>query len=861
MQRFIQWLIGSTGQAPAGARDWRIGFIADHNNYVVLALVAVAVALVCLTVRSYRREGDAPSRAKAMLAGIRIGVIALMLLVLFQPAVVFRFVNTLYTSVAVLVDDSLSMSFADRYANGADLDRLSRAAKLSPEEIPDQSRTQIVRRIMSGTDGVLAELAADHPLLLMRFSTDSPGRDAYTQPLGAIDAVERSAGPASAEPGVDEELARVFADLAGTGYETNISAALRDALESLQGRRVAGIVIVSDGQITTPDERDRLAGTLGYAAQSGVPLYSVMVGDPTPPKDLTVTALDGPEQVRRGGRAEFTVSLAHRNLGGQEVTVRLLERRAGQSEWTDTGLSRTVTLTGPGGTRSRGVQSVRIDVEPDELGELAYRAEVDPRPDEVNPDDNAAEARLLVSDEKINVLLISAEANWEFRYLKNLLLRQDELYRVSVWQQNADPEINQAASTGMKLQALPRTLEELIGNGGGELGPDPDASPEQRHPGYDVIILHDPAATRDGFDENFVKLLKTFVARHGGGLCYVAGTKHSEPTLRGNQAYKPLADLLPVTLAPNTVDTLERIRRTEPEPWPLRLTSYGLDHPVTRLGGAVDDSVGIWRILPGSFWSHPVARIKPAARVLAVSSNPTRRTDRNEPEPLIAVQGVGRGQVVYMGIADTWRWRFVEEGAHRQRLWGNIIRYLATLQPRQVVITAGGERFSAGERITLDVEAYDEKFQPLTDETFEVHRIDAATGEADTLVLEKLAGKPGRYRKTIVADKTGTFELTAMKDDPLAAQKVASKRIVVELPQAESRRTEADAEVMSIVASRPENFLRIDEVGRLAELIPPGKLTADRYEARELWDSNLTLVLIVVLLGVEWVLRKKYNMA
>jgi len=859
MQRFIQWLVGSTGSAPAGARDWRIGFIADHNNYVVLALVAVAVGLVYLTIHSYRREGDAPARAKATLAGIRIGVIALMLLVLFQPAVVFRFVNTLYTSVAVLVDDSLSMSFADRYAGGADLDRLSRATGLRPEAIPGRSRTQILRRMMSGPEGILAKLAQDHPLLLMRFSTDSPSSEAYTQLLGVVDVVDRQEqGVSAGETDVNEDLARMMGCLSGAGYETNIPAALRAAVERLQGRRVAGVVLVSDGQITTADERDRLAGALGYAAQSGVPLYSVMVGDPTLPKNLIVTGLDGPEQVRRGGQAEFTVSLAHRNLGGQDVTVRLLVRGPGQGEWTDTGLARTVRLTGRDDVQSRSVQSIRFDIEPDELGELAYRAVVDPIPDEANPDDNAAEARLLVSDEKISVLLISAEADWEFRYLKNLLLRQDDLYRVSVWQQNADPEINQAASTGMKLRALPRTLEQIIGTGG---DPSVDDDGQTRHVGYDVIILHDPMATEDGFDETFVNLLKTFVARHGGGLCYIAGTKYSESVLRGHEDYRALADLLPVTLAPNTVETLERIRKAQPEPWPVGLTSYGLDHPVTRLGGSADDTAGVWRILPGSFWSHPVARTKPAARVLAVSSNPTRRTQRNQPEPLIAVQGVGRGQVLYVGFKDTWRWRFVEEGAYRQRLWGNIIRYLATLQPRQVVITAGGERFSAGERITLDVEAYDEKFQPLTDETFEVQRIDTATGETDALVLEKLAGKPGRYRKTIVADKTGTFELTAMKDDPLADQKVASKRIVVALPQAELRRREADAEVMSNVASRPENFLRIDEAGRLAELIPPGRLTADRYESRELWDSNLTLILIVVLLGVEWILRKKYNMA
>ncbi len=849
MDRILTWLIGA--DALSGAEGWRFGFVAEYNNYVVLGLLAVLAGLVYLTVRSYRREGEHPPRVKATLAALRIAAIVLTMLVLLRPAIVLRYVNTVYTTLAVLVDDSLSMSFTDRYADAEQRAAVAETADETPDKLAETSRLEIARRALNGEDGPLTKLTAEHPVMVVGYSTDSPGRESYTRTVGTIDKVGDGKNPDDNPAPNDEsdEAAELLGELSGAGFETDIAAALRDTLDRLQGKRVAGVVLVSDGQVTTRDPADRLAGALDYARRRGVPIYPVLVGDPTPPKNLAVTSLVGPREVRREAPVTMTATLAHRNLNARPVEVRLLRRRDDATEWTDTAVSEQVVLDG-GEDRSRGVTTVELKFTPQELGRFVYRAVVEPSADEVNPRDNTADARLWVSDEKINVLLVGAGPDWEFRYLKRMLLRQPDLYRMSVWQQNADEEINQAASTGMKLSRLPQTLEELIGSPGGT-----------PYPGYDVIILHDPTPTENGMDADFAEMLQTFVERHGGGLCYIAGTKNTAANMLNDPALAPLAALSPVVLAPNTMDAVEIIRRKKPESWRMILDAYGLDHPITRLADSAEDSQTVWRALPGTYWSHPVARIKPAARVLAVSENPVRRTDRNEPEPVIAVQPVGRGQVVYVGVQEIWRWRVLRDGEFHRRLWSNVVRFLATLQPRMVTITAGGDTFTAGERITVEAEVYDEKFEPLTAESFTVRLVDVETGDAQSVDLPAVEDRPGRYRKTITIARTGAYELTALADDPDAEQKVAGKRITVELPQAETRRTEADAELMRSLASRPENFLDVTEADRLASLIPSGKLTTYREDPRELWDSNLTLLLIVILLATEWILRKKYNMA
>ncbi|MCE5328119.1 MAG: VWA domain-containing protein [Planctomycetaceae bacterium] len=855
MTAFIQWLLGLPAAEMARADSWRLTFVADYSNYVIVALVAAFVAMVYLTVRSYRREGDAPTAAKTVLIVLRIAVFAAVVLMLFRPAIELRFVDTLLSKVVVLVDDSRSMSFTDRYAAGKDADDLAALLKCDRAGLAALSRSQIVRRALDRPDGVLTRLGATHPLVLMRFSTAQPGKETYTRKL--IELPARSGKDTPATMPVD--VAKALAELQAAGYETNIPASIRDALDSTRGQQVAGIVVISDGQITSQDAAGRLGAAVESAGRrvgGAVPLYAVAVGDPQPPKNVAAVALQGPNEVRRGTRAELSVVLSHRNLAGKSVTVRLLRRAADKPQWTDTQVKQNVTLTAPpaesAGAASEVRQTVELSVEPDAVGQFVYKAVVDPVADEANADDNFAETRLEVSDEKVKVLVIAGDAGWDFQYLRNLLLRAGDSYRVSIWQQNADKDINQAASTGMKLSQLPRTLEELIGSPGGK-----------PFPGYDAIILHDPQPGEGGFDRTLVKMLRDFVEKHGGGLCYVAGGKYSYQTLSGEGAMKDLADVMPVVLSPNTADIAVRMGTRKPEAWAFKITSYGADHPMMRLAATAEQSGQIWSVLPGVYWSHPVARVKPSGKVLAESANPMDRTGRNEPLPIVAVQPFGAGRAVYVGTDETWRWRFIQDGYYHRRFWSEVVRYLATLKARQVVITTGGDRFTAGQKITVEVEAYDEKFQPLKDATFNVTLRQAGGEVVEKITLQAVdaTNKPGRYSGIIEANRTGTYDLTALDGDPQANLKVAPKRIVIDLPQAESRRPEADVTTMKNVASRAENFLPIGQIDRLADLIPPASLHTVKQQPHFLWDTPAMLIAVIVLLTAEWILRKKYNMA
>ena len=215
MKRFLELLLNLSPGELAGADDWWPSLEGlPSNNWAVLGIILAAGVLVWLTVRSYLREGQVARRAKLGLAGVRIAVILLVLVTLLEPAIVLRRVRTDYSSVVVLVDDSLSMSLADRFGQGNSTQpsprRAALAARLgvSEDELSGLSREEIVKRLLEEPSGPVAKLAKEHPLVLMKFSTDQPGSQGYTQPLLRLDMADpcprrrsRPAAGSSSAPG------------------------------------------------------------------------------------------------------------------------------------------------------------------------------------------------------------------------------------------------------------------------------------------------------------------------------------------------------------------------------------------------------------------------------------------------------------------------------------------------------------------------------------------------------------------------------------------------------------------------------------------------------------------------------------
>jgi hypothetical protein len=823
MSAFLQRLLGLSLDDVTGLESWTLRLMGlPESLWAVMGMFAVFAALVWWTFHNYQREGHASRRIKLALAAVRSLVLLLLLLIAFHPAIVLRFTKEQPGKVVVLVDDSLSMRWADR-----DGDR----------SVP---RLDAVRAAITRKGGALPQLAREHDLTLVRFSTTSDARHAYTDVLASC-ARQRSGDLAT----VENALATGAGQLTASGYHTNLGQAIRESLEKLEGQRIAAVVMISDGRNTSAIEtRARLAAALQMVRDRGIPVFTVAVGDPTPPKNISVAQLQGPGEVRKGSTVVFTAFLSHRHFGGVPVEVKLWRAPAGSTAWEATGASESVTLgTGSESDEGAALQEVTLRADAPEVGTFVYKAEVAPQPDEMNKADNEATAAVRVSDEKVQVLLIGGDAGWEFQYIRNYLLGHPEHYKVSVWQQNADVRFNQEASSGMKLTSLPTTKGDLYA--------------------YDVIILYDPRYATQSVDQTFLGLLEEFVSSHHGGLCYIVGTKNTDQTLLGGGQFEGLTKILPVVLAHESALLTTQLRGRQTA-WPVRLTSDGVTHPLMQLANTAAENEKLWADLPGLYTTHRVLRLKTLASALAVSTDPGQQTNDGQPAPVIALQYYGKGRVLYLGSNNTWRWRFVDDAKPYARFWGNAMDFLAQgrLEKKRILITTGGDAFDAGSEIGVRVEAYSRDFTPLPAKSLSVQMTREGTQETAEYQLQST--KPGFFEGAIPADRVGVFQITARakpeSPDQWLEEDVSTRRVEIRLPQEELRRPEADYATLREMAGSDDRFLKLSELDRLPQRLPSEKRVAVIEVPHALWNTMFMLVMLGVLLLTEWTVRKLYNL-
>ena len=233
-----------------------------------LTLVAVAAAALAIpALLSYvLARGRSRRRDRWVLGGIRAALLALLFAVVMQPALVLTSIVPQRNFVAVLVDDSRSMTIDDR-------DGTSRAEKavglLDPE------------------GDLVPALEEGFALRYFRFSAS-----------------------ASRVDGLD--------GLTFDGSRTRLGAALSHARDELQGVPLSAIVVVSDGGDNTEEV---IGDALLPLRAASVPVFTVGLGDEEMEADVQASRADVPATALAGNSLVVNVLVDSRGYGGREVPI------------------------------------------------------------------------------------------------------------------------------------------------------------------------------------------------------------------------------------------------------------------------------------------------------------------------------------------------------------------------------------------------------------------------------------------------------------------------------------------------------------------------------------------------------------
>jgi hypothetical protein len=788
----------------------------------VAVLGLLLVVLAAGTVLLYRREvTDTPRWKRWTMAGLRIGVLGLLLLMLLRPALRVTIEGDVRRQVILLLDASQSMSLRDSRSDEDDLRRAAIAlGRLDAgQELPlagrdaltDVSRAELVRSALTQERlALLRRLEERYDVRVLTF-----GRGVEGAAEGEFKETTEGAG---IEGGASVAESAVMA-LRATAPLTGLGDAVRDVLSRSRGQPVAGLVVATDGASNTGVSPLAAAN---QAAAVGVPLFVYGVGL-TQPKDIAVAQIFAPEVSFADDEVEATVRVRTTGLSGQTAVLQL---KLGDEQ-----VVREEFAVG-----GDGEVSVPVRFTPKTPGEYTLSAEAEVVPGEVARDNNLLTAPLRVVDGKIKVLYIETQPRWEYKYLQALMLR-DRRLEPKFLLLEASPSLA-GGENSPYLARFPASREELFK--------------------FDLVILGDvdPRA----FSAEQLSWMQQHVTRFGAGMVFLAGRQRMPWLWTGT----PMEKLLPVEWDPAQAARPggRRDAPADDDGIRLELTPAGRLSTLLRLAETEADSSKVWSELPEVFWTARVLRARPAAEVLVVDPD-AAKASRFGKMPVMAVQQSGVGTTLFIGTDNLWRFRRNRGDTYHSLIWGQIIQRLALPhllgESKRTQLSADRRAYSAGQTATLYARLYSTTYEPialpavrgaLRPAAGSTRSAGGGAGEVSVL-LRPVPDQPGMYRAEVVIPSPGMWRFSVDTDDSSHLEIEASESKI------EMSETAMNAPLLRDMARVSGGaFVREEELHMLPDLLAKTTDRVRSFREAEIWSSPMYFLLLLGLLTAEWLMRK-----
>jgi hypothetical protein len=821
--------------APGEGSRWRPEFTpylwdAAADPWLVGAIALGGLALI---VWIYYLEGNTVSTPyKLLMAGLRFALLLLLLTVILPQTTVCPERQGL-PDIVIIIDDSYSMSTVDKYRDPevqAAAEELSNVSGMSSQERLALAQALLTREKPDWLRSLLEQRQVK--VHVYHCSTRA-------HRISDVTGVEDL-------PGALKAIRELHAD--SKNDSSQLGSAVRQAINDFRGSSLPAVIMLTDG-VTT--EGEDLVKVSRYAAQMGVPLFFVGIGDSHEMRDLIVHDVQAEDSVYVNDRIVFKVQVTGKGYTDLDVPVRLYEKGKENGKPLD---EKHVKAGGQS-------QPVTLVHRPSEPGEKTYVIKVPLQKDESVPENNRVEKRVYVLEAKIHkVLYIEQYPRYEFRFLKTLLERESNLTRgnkgidLRVFLIDADPDY--AKEDRSALADFP-TKAELNQ--------------------FDVIILGDVDPRSNTKFNEHLKDLADFVRERGGGLLMIAGPRNAPRAYRDT----PLKDVLPIDLAAVDEEPADRERLEGFRP---ELTPVGRMHPIFRFDPNEAASDEIWSHLRELYWYSEGYQPKRAAEVLAV--HPTaggelgRGSSRVEGKHALVIQQfVGSGRCMFFGFDETWRWRFREDEKHFNQFWVHTIRYLAIGRQGRIDLRLNKQvPYRRGEPITVTVRFPDDAPPPAENADVKVlverrplsaSRIEstppaggkAAPVEVQTIKLDRTDTSRRTFEATLTRTPEGEYQFTLTAPTVPHSKPTAECRVLA--PPGEMDQLRMDRESMERAALETHgHFYTLSNADHLLDDLPPGtRLTLNAAGPPALlWHNPLIFMIVVTYLTLEWILRKRKHL-
>jgi len=401
------------------------------------ALVACVATVAAFVLWIYHLDASEIPRWKgAPLALLRIFAWTVLLIGLLDIRRTAEHEISFPSRVAVLVDGSASMTLA------ADAQPTQASQERTAEEV---SRAKAAKNILHN-GSLLTSLRKGHEVSVWSFSSDSEKLVVLpqeTQPTG--------------RPSTQDASGEWQEKLLSQGTETRLGDALLNVTRREPDESLAGIILLTDGGNNAGVDPIQAASTV---AKSSTEVHVIGLGSEQLPANVRVADLLAPPRIFPGDSFSITGYLQSQGLEGEIAQVELLEAEAGSMLDASTKPAGTVIDTTEVRLAADGeLLAVRFDLDGlDNPGSRVLAIRVIPPKTDSRSGDNLEAADIEVVDGETKVLLLSGGPSREYRFLRNVLQR-DESFAVDVLLNSAPTGISQDARK--ILNGFPESREAL----------------------------------------------------------------------------------------------------------------------------------------------------------------------------------------------------------------------------------------------------------------------------------------------------------------------------------------------------------------------------------------------------------------
>lgn len=745
---------------------------------VVLLLLAVA-AIGATAVLSYAGvRGKSSKRDRYVLGTLRVAAIVVLVTCLFRPMLLLSAAVPQRNYVGVLIDDSRSMRIADK---------------------DGKARSEWIEHAFGGPDSLLLRKLREKFIVRMfRFSSNAQRVDSLR-------------------------------DIAFTGSETHLGAAVEQARQELDGVPLSGLVVLSDG---ADNSRAAMGEQLLSLRAKSVPIFAVGLGAEKFDRDVEIRRVEASHSVLKGGSLVADLLLRQRGYAGQRVP--LIVEDGGRI------ISRDSITLPPDGD----VSPVRVSVVAQDAGARTFTFRIPVQKDEQVEQNNAQQAVVEVRDGREKILYVEGEPRYEMRFIRAAVEADSNLQLVALQRTAENKFLRLSVDSADELVAgFPKSRAELFR--------------------YRAVIVGNIEASF--FTHDQLAMLADFVNVRGGGLMLLGGRR---AFAEGGYAGTPVADVMPVVISGDAVpDSLTFFSDLK-----VSLTPAGASHAVAQVSTSPAASIARWKSLPPVTTVNRIRQVKPGAVTLISGALPQggragapgERVPYYE-QPVLVYQRYGRGLSVAFPIQDSWSWQMdpssPAEDQTYSRFWRQTLRWLTSDVPSRVVVSLPTDQANPKSPVAIRASIADSLFIPRNDAKVIAHLV-SDSGTTRDLPLDWAIDRDGEYRGTFTPDAPGIYTVRVEAVMPNGATVGDTTYLRVADLNTEYFDAEMRAPLLERMAKETGGkFYTPATASTLAEDVALSKHGVTVVNQMDLWDMPAVLLLLVALLAAEWSYRKARGLA